>query len=121
MEKLYQISCPKCNNKIDFYRYGKDKYGNQKYQCKKCQYQFAPDSLQRGKENRKRTYPSCPVYGKATYLHHDYEYYTHFTVQIKCAAILFLFQSHLRFNRLPCPACLGKQTLNGCTTRLMLS
>ena len=32
MAKLYQISCPKCNNKTDFYRYGKDSHGHQKYQ-----------------------------------------------------------------------------------------
>ena len=35
MAKLYQLSCPKCNNKTDFYRYGKDAHGHQKYQCKK--------------------------------------------------------------------------------------
>ena len=34
MAKLYQLSCPKCNNKTDFYRYGKDAHGHQKYQCK---------------------------------------------------------------------------------------
>ena len=39
--KLYQVSCPKCNNKTDFYRYGKDVHGHQKYQCKKCWHQFA--------------------------------------------------------------------------------
>ena len=35
MAKLYQISCPKCNNKTDFYRYGKDSHGHQKYQLQK--------------------------------------------------------------------------------------
>ena len=42
MGKLYQVRCPKCNNKTDFYRYGKDVHGHQKYQCKKCWHQFVP-------------------------------------------------------------------------------
>ncbi len=53
MAKLYQICCPKCNNKTDFYRYGKDKYGYQKYQCKKCRHQWAPEA-----PSRPRGYPS---------------------------------------------------------------
>ena len=30
MAKLYQISCPKCNNKTDLFRYGED------VQLRKC-------------------------------------------------------------------------------------
>jgi len=33
MQKLY---CPKCNNNQNFYRYGKDSDGYQKYQCRAC-------------------------------------------------------------------------------------
>ena len=44
MAKLYQIHCPKCNNNHSFYRYGKDKAGFQKYLCRKCGHQFAPDA-----------------------------------------------------------------------------
>lgn len=75
MKKSYQICCPKCNNKTHFYRYGKDKNGYQKYQCRNCKHQWAPDAP--GKHIRHK-YPDCPVCGKATFLHHDYEYYSTF-------------------------------------------
>ncbi|MDQ0202600.1 IS1/IS1595 family N-terminal zinc-binding domain-containing protein, partial [Pectinatus haikarae] len=42
MTKSYQICCPKCNNHQNFYRYGKDKDGNQKYLCRVCGHQFVP-------------------------------------------------------------------------------
>lgn len=61
MTKLYQVSCLKYNNKTDFYRYGKDIHGRQKYQCKKFQHQWASEaSRQLGRPKRKE-YPSCPV------------------------------------------------------------
>ena len=75
MAKLYQISCPKCNNKTDFYRYGKDSHGHQKYRCKKCWYQWAPETPERV-YTRTKSYPSCPICGKATFLHHDMEHYS---------------------------------------------
>lgn len=75
MAKLYQISCPKCNNKTDFYRYGKDSHGHQKYRCKKCWYQWAPEAPERV-YTRTKSYPSCPICGKATFLHHDMEHYS---------------------------------------------
>ena len=78
MEKLYQISCPKCNNKTDFYRYGKDPHGHQKYLCKKCRHQWAPDTPERV-YTRTKNYPSCPFCGKAMYLHHDKEHYARYT------------------------------------------
>ncbi|NLY67277.1 MAG: IS6 family transposase, partial [Tissierellia bacterium] len=43
MQKIVLIKCPKCNNKDSFYRYGKDRDGYQKYLCRKCNHQFAPD------------------------------------------------------------------------------
>lgn len=76
MEKLYQIHCPKCNNNHSFYRYGKDKSGFQKYLCRKCGHQFAPDAP--AAKPRRRLYPSCPVCGKATFLHHDMEHYSNY-------------------------------------------
>ena len=41
--KSYHIQCPKCNNDHSFYRYGKDPDGYQKYLCRTCQHQFAPE------------------------------------------------------------------------------
>ena len=76
MEKLYQICCPKCNNKTDFYRYGKDAHGHQKYLCKKCRHQWAPETPSK---ERNSNYPVCPVCGKAMYLHHSQEHYDHYT------------------------------------------
>lgn len=84
MARLYQVSCPKCNNKTDFYRYGKDKHGHQKYQCKKCWHQFVPDTpVGKPGRARERPYPSCPMCGKAMYLHHDREHYAHYSCRDK--------------------------------------
>lgn len=41
--KSYHIRCPKCNNDHSFYRYGKDSNGYQKYLCRNCHHQFAPE------------------------------------------------------------------------------
>lgn len=75
MQKIVPIKCPKCNNKDSFYRYGKDKDGYQKYLCRKCNHQFAPD---RPVSKKVHKYPRCPVCGKATFLHHDYDYYSNY-------------------------------------------
>ncbi|MBR6618868.1 MAG: IS6 family transposase [Clostridia bacterium] len=77
MKKLYQISCPKCNNNHSFYRYGKDSDGYQKYFCRKCHHQFAPERPRTEGANQ-RKYPPCPVCGKASFLHHDYENYSNY-------------------------------------------
>lgn len=92
MAKLYQLCCPKCNNKTDFCRYGKDKHGHQKYQCGKCWHQWAPDA-RKGQMGRPRTkeYPICPVCGKAMYVHHDREHYIHYTCcDRKCRHSIFV-------------------------------
>ena len=85
MQKSYHFSCPKCNNIHLFYRYGKDPDGYQKYQCRNCWHQFAPErtsvaSKGVGQTGRPRTrpYPSCPRCGKPTFLHHDYDFYTNY-------------------------------------------
>lgn len=80
MAKSYQICCPKCNNNHSFYRYGKDKNGNQKYLCRECGHQFAPDAPAADKPGwpRKRSYPTCPLCGKAMFLHHDHKYYSNY-------------------------------------------
>lgn len=82
MMKSYQFICPKCNNSQNFYRYGKDPDGYQKYQCRACKHQFAPErpkaeSGQTGRP-RQRPYPACPRCGKASFVHHDYDYYTNY-------------------------------------------
>lgn len=74
MEKIIPKQCPKCNSK-KLYKYGKDKFGNQKYQCPVCRHQFAPDYK---KTEHKRKYPSCPICGKSTFLHHDYDDYSNY-------------------------------------------
>ena len=66
------------------YKYGKDKFGNQKYQCRVCKHQFAPDVISSGSKGAKplppeqRKYPSCPICGKAAFLHHDYDDYSNY-------------------------------------------
>ncbi|QCX33330.1 IS6 family transposase [Caloramator sp. E03] len=81
-KSLNKISCPRCHSQ-NLYRFGKDKAGNQKYQCKDCRRQFTLEDY-KGKKNRVlRGYPRCPVCGSGTYLHHDYEYYSHYTCNSK--------------------------------------
>ena len=81
MQKIVSVQCPKCNNHLSFYRYGKDPDGYQKYQCRNCFHQFAPDrpSVARKEAGQtERRYPSCPVCGKASFLHHDHEHYSNY-------------------------------------------
>ena len=63
------VSCPRCSSD-DLYKFGHDQFGHQKYQCKKCKRQFAPETLKERKP-KQRKYADCPKCGKATFLHHD--------------------------------------------------
>jgi Transposase and inactivated derivatives len=78
MQKVYHFSCPKCNNNHSFYRYGKDPDGYQKYQCRNCKHQFAPERPRAEGANCRRKYPPCPRCGKAVFLHHDYDFYANY-------------------------------------------
>ena len=89
-----KLKCPRCHShKLN--KFGKDKAGNQKYQCKECKRQFTPWATP--KERKLCEYPRCPLCGKATYIHHDYPKYTrykcgnrkcnHILVQVKASAI----------------------------------
>ena len=109
MAKLYQVCCPKCNNKTDFYRYGKDAHGHQKYQCKKCRHQWAPDTPERPFIPGTKNYPACPVCGKATFLHHDENITPTIPARTKNAAIPCLYQSLQPFPLRPCPSCLERR------------
>lgn len=68
------IKCPRCHSD-QLYKFGLDKQANQKYQCKKCKRQFAPDSVSVKKES---LYPKCPKCSRATYLHHQYKHYNRY-------------------------------------------
>ena len=70
------LSCPRCFSK-NLYKFGKDSHGNQKYQCKSCKRQWAPNYEPLFRLPRKN-YPACPKCGKATFLHHDYQLYSNF-------------------------------------------
>ncbi len=56
------------------YKFGKDKQGFQKYQCKHCKRQFI---LEKSSKISKG-YPRCPVCHKATFVWHRYDTYIHF-------------------------------------------
>lgn len=68
------IKCPRCHSH-ELYKFGLDKQANQKYQCRKCKRQFAPNSVS---VERKSPYPRCPKCGCATYLHHQYKHYNRY-------------------------------------------
>ena len=69
-----KVKCPRCHSD-KLYKFGLDKQANQKYQCKKCKRQFAPDSVSTPKKFK---YPKCPKCGKATFLHHAYKHYNRY-------------------------------------------
>ncbi|MDK0814401.1 IS6 family transposase [Clostridium perfringens] len=68
------IKCPRCHSE-KLYKFGFDKQANQKYQCKECGRQFAPDSVS---SRPKSKYHRCPKCNKATYLHHKYKHYNRY-------------------------------------------
>ncbi|WP_346929691.1 DDE-type integrase/transposase/recombinase [Clostridium sp.] len=68
------VKCPRCHSD-QLYKFGMDKQANQKYQCKKCKRQFAPDSVS---TKPKLNYPRCPKCDRATYLHHEYKHYNRY-------------------------------------------
>ena len=94
MDNIIPICCPKCNSH-SLYKYGKDKFGNQKYQCRICKHQFAPDFVSSGSRGAKplppkqRKYPSCPVCGKSAFLHHNYNDHSNYLCSDKNAIIHF--------------------------------
>ena len=70
------VVCVRCKSK-NLYRFGKDAAGFQKFQCKDCKRQFAPDNPNTWTTG-KRKHPDCPQCGKASFLHHDYTYYSNY-------------------------------------------
>jgi transposase-like protein len=70
MTIIPKIKCPRCNSS-KLYRFGKDPYGYQKYQCHICRRQFS----EKPPAKRKPKYPRCPKCGKASFLHHDHKHY----------------------------------------------
>lgn len=94
MQKIVTIKCPKCNNKHSFYKYGKDRDGYQKYQCRCCRHQFAPERPGARSGQTGGKYPSCPVCGKASFLHHDYEHYSNYRCcDKKCYHSFFVWKN----------------------------
>ena len=92
--KSYHIRCPKCNNNHSFYRYSKDSNGYQKYLCRNCYHQFAPERPRSEGANCRRKHPPCPVCGKASFLHHDYEHYSNCRcTDKKCNHSFFVWKS----------------------------
>lgn len=72
----FNLICPRCFSN-NLYRFGKDKDGFQKFQCKSCKRQWAPESPAKTRTYYKK-YPPCPRCSKATFLHHDYKLYSNF-------------------------------------------
>lgn len=66
-----KVKCPRCQSD-QLYKFGLDKQANQKYQCKKCRRQLAPDSVSKPRECK---YPKCSKCWNATFLHQAYNYY----------------------------------------------
>lgn len=92
MQKIVSIKCSKCNNNYHFYRHGKDKDGYQKYLWCKCKHQFTPD---KPNTKKNKNYPRYPLCDKATFIHHDYEYYSNYKCGNKsCRHSMFVPKTH---------------------------
>lgn len=92
--KSVHIICPKCNNNQSFYKYGKDLDGYQKYQCRCCRHQFAPENPKARRVQTEPKYPACPVCGKASFLHHDYDNYSNYRCcDKKCNHSFFMWKN----------------------------
>lgn len=107
MQKIVSLTCPKCNNNHSFYRYGKDKYGYQKYLCRKCNHQFAPNKPASEKSNQTK-YPRCPKCNKASFLHHDYEFYSNYRCCYKKCNHSFFFAKQNTIPKTSASNLLGK-------------
>jgi len=70
------VVCPRCHSR-KLHKFGKDLEGCQRYRCLACHRQFAPDNPKHPRLTS-RKYPDCPVCGKATFLHHDFTYYSNY-------------------------------------------
>lgn len=75
MAIIPNLVCPRCFSR-HLNRFGKDGSGQQKYRCRHCRRQFTLQNLLFIRPQVK--YPRCPVCGKASFLHHDYKYYSNF-------------------------------------------
>ena len=89
MQKIVSLRCPKCNNSHSFYRFGKNPQGFQKYQCRSCYHQFAPD-----RPSPIRKHPGCPVCGRASFLHHDHTHYSNYRCTHKACNHSFFVVKH---------------------------
>ena len=80
MQNIIPVKCPKCNSQ-KLHKFGKTKCKGryQKYRCRVfgCRHQFAPELAKKQTDggNCRRKYPPCPKCNKASFLHHDYDYY----------------------------------------------
>ena len=122
MAKLYQLCCPKCNNRTDFYRYGKDPtlMDTRSISAKNV-----------GISGLKTIPTNCPgVVGKKNIQ-------AVLFVGKRCMCIMianttstipartgsagtpFLYQSLQLFPLRPCPSSLERQILSGCAIRSM--
>lgn len=70
-----KLLCPRCFSS-SLYKYGRDKYGAQKYLCRDCKHQFT--TAKHSPKTSKSTYPRCPICGHATFAWHRYDTYIHF-------------------------------------------
>ena len=111
MQKIVPIKCPKCNNKDSFYRYGKDKDGYQKYLCRKCNHQFAPD---RPTSKKVPKYPRCHVAVKQHFFITIMNTTLITVVVIKSATILCLFLNLTIYCLHLCLSLLGRMILSVC-------
>lgn len=112
MQKIIHVKCPKCNNNQHFHKFGKDKFGNQKYRCLDCGYQFAPDFSR--KQEWENILPA--LCAEIIFLHHDYRDYSNYRCCDKKCNHSFLLPNQQLHYLLLFQLCLEKLTLKECVT-----
>ena len=120
MAKLYQICCPKCNNKTDFYRYGKMPMDDRSISAKNV----GINGLKTIPANRpgvlgKKTIQAALFVGKRCMCTMIVNTTSTIPARTGNAGTPFLYQSLQLFQLRPCPNFLERQILSGCAIRSM--
>lgn len=110
-----KVKCPICHSYY-IYKLGKDsKSSNQKYRCNSCKHQST--FLDPVNYKSKKGYPIFPIGSTATYLHHDYKFYSNYSCK-NCNHSVSIIKPNCIDNI--SSNLLGKTTLNVCVFLFLL-
>ena len=119
MAKLYQVCCPKCNNKTDFYRYGKDSHGHRSTSVRSVGisgrqiHHMSSQGVLLVLAGEQTIQLVLSAEGQCMCITIEITTFTT-PAQTRNAVTLYLRQSPRPFQRHPCPSSLERRTSSGC-------